>query len=101
MEHTTDLETIRKNPRSFTWGYVEKIYDLADFYTIVEFTPVVGGKIYSSEFHIYVEGKDTAVGAKTIEGAMITAIALGGFENKNEAAELARAAAKLLEVENY
>ena len=99
MERTTDLETIRKHPRSFTWGYVERIYDIDDYYTIVQYTPVVDGKIRPTQFHIYVDGKDICVGSNSIEGAMILAIAHGGFPNKNTAGELARAAGKLLDIE--
>lgn len=99
MERTTDLGTIRNNPRAFSWGHVDKIYDIDDYYTIVQYTPMINGKIEDTHFHVYVDGKDTSRGSYSIEGAMILAIALGGFENKNTAAELARAAAKLLEVD--
>jgi transposase len=103
MESTTDLYTIRKHPNSFTWGRVEKIYDLTDYYTIVEYLPSSALKdgvvTQFTQFHVYVEGKDTCRSSTSIEGAMLVAIAYGGFTNKNTADEMARASAKLLEIE--
>lgn len=97
LNTTTDLTAIRQG-KPFTWGTVKRIYDLTDYYTLVEFTPREGQDL-PTKFHIYVDEKDTCRSSLSIEGALLIMIAYAGFANKNQADERSRAAALLLEIE--
>lgn len=81
--YTTDLATIRTWGSAFTWGMVLTIHDIGR-YTIVKYAPrdMGVGKDRTHinpdrepEYHIYVDGKDTSQGAKTLESALVCAIA--------------------------
>jgi len=101
IQTTTELETIRKDPRRFTWGQVVQIHDLGR-YTFVEYLK----KNYEKEsefddqpsFHVYVDGKTTNNSCDSLESAMVLAIARGKME-PNSGGWMAQAACKLLGIE--
>lgn len=93
MDTTTDLEIIRKSPRRFTWGKIDKIHDIGP-YTIVEYTDK---STKCPTFHVYVDGKCTGTSTTTFDGALLIAIGRKNLE-ANEARWMSIAAGKLLGV---
>ena len=93
MEKTTDLATVRQDWDRFACGQVTRIIYITPAYTIVCYSPTGS----STSFRAYVGGKDTGCSASSVEGAMLIAIAYGS--TKTDQDPMARAAAKLLEVE--
>lgn len=91
MERTTDLETIRKYPRRFTWGKVVQIHDIGP-YAIVESEDDKG----EHGFHVYVGGANTNRWELSLDAALLTAIAHRAFENKNTAGQATWAMARIL-----
>lgn len=93
--------------RKFVWGRIVAEFDIGQPvetdsdvfpYTILEYHPyepkntkpreICGHK----EYHVYVDGKDTNRGSKTLEGAMLIAIAYRNLSrNESGLAVLARA----------
>lgn len=99
METTTDLKIIRKNPKQHTWGPVLQIIDIEQ-YTLVfyhERLPNSTDLTDTYSWAVYVDGVSTKSGAKSLEGALLVAIAYGGKLKNPDAA--VRYAAKLLELE--
>lgn len=90
---TTVLSEIRKSPKQFTWGPVESFIDIGDDYTIVRYTVSGDGHM----FHVYVKGKDTALGATSLEGAIILAIGYNKL-GLSEGPAMARAACRVLNI---
>ncbi len=104
MENTTDLKVIRVNPRRFTWGRIGQIHDIGyappegvSPYTIVEYLPWGRLEADGANFHVYVDGKDQSVGSRSLEGAILIAIARRNLE-ANKGRFMAQAAAVLLGV---
>lgn len=100
---TTDLSIIR-NPNTvhrFTWGRILTIHEVGR-YTIVEFFPriIPSQNIDSSktEFHVYVDGKNTSISAGTFDQALVTAVAYGNIASPNQALNMAHAAMKVLDI---
>lgn len=91
MDRTTDLETIRKYPRRFTWGKVVQIHDVGP-YAIVE----SDNDKAERSFHVYVGGSDTHRSARSLDEALLTAIAHRAFENKNTAGQATWAMARII-----
>jgi hypothetical protein len=54
---TTDLDVVRTNPSSFTWGDVQKIHDVGTRYTIVEYVD----NYNRTFFHVYLDGRSLLV----------------------------------------
>ncbi len=77
---TTDIERIRSGER-FTWGHVDKIYDIEE-YTIVRFNPrIVDGFTVTHSidygkfsYHAWISGKDTCRSYDSLEAAINGAI---------------------------
>lgn len=90
MTTTTNLDAVRANPKLFTWGAVEEIIDLGP-YTIIRYKDRDGKAMH----HIYVEGRDTSLGAHEFEAAAILAFAYAKL-GITEGPAMARAACKLL-----
>jgi hypothetical protein len=100
---TTDLADVHIQPERFTWGKVVRFhnigrYDFVEYYgRAYKDSRATGDLEDTTSFHIYVDGKSTSSGATSLEGAMITAIALGKLE-VNAARWMAISASKLLEI---
>lgn len=77
MNTTTDLETVRKSPRKFSWGEVVAVHDVG-WYTIVEYKcGTVDSINYGRKaFHVYVSGKDTHRSTLTLDEALLLAVAV-------------------------
>lgn len=86
---TTNLNVIRKHPELFTWGPIAAIHDCGP-YTIVETT--------DRHFHPYAEGEPARTYSRSLEGAMIIAIAEGHSPNNYSRDTRIRAAAMLLDI---
>ncbi len=99
---TTDLDKLREGAK-FTWGKVVHFHSIGR-YEFVEYygreykdSRPTGELDATTTFHIYVDGKSTSSGAKSIEEAMVIAVALGKLE-VNAARWMAIGACKLLEI---
>lgn len=100
------LAQIKESSRNFTWGKIINIHEVGR-YAVVEFEPKAvkvyreGRYVDEKEpkgFHAYVDGKDTNMGAATLEGAFLLAMAAGNVP-KNDASNAARYAAKILNLQ--
>lgn len=95
-----------KTDRKFVWGRIIAEYDIGQPpegsddppYQIIEYHPCLDSNVrprkYAehTEFHVYVDGKDTNRGSKTLEGAMLIAISQRGLSrNETGLSVLARA----------
>jgi hypothetical protein len=92
---TTDLDTIKKDRSRFQWGRILNIHEIGSL-TIVEFLPSITSPV---EFHLYVDGKDTSSGAKTLDGTLLLGIAAKRL-GANEARYAAKYAAQILTVKD-
>ena len=68
---TTDLEILRKEPQRFTWGKIDEIIDVGE-YTIVKYA---SGTLKETFFSVYVNGKSTSTSTRSLDGALLYAIA--------------------------
>lgn len=103
-ETTTELAAVRGR-RKFTWGKVVAVHDIGR-YTFVEYKShayengdPTGDLESVSSFHIYLDGQSTSNSAKSLESAMLHAVALGKLE-VNEARWMAIGAMKLMGIES-
>lgn len=87
LEKTTDLKTVRRYPKRFSWGKVTQILDVGPDYTIV----VYRDEDQKTQYHPYVKGEDTSTSCDSLDEALIIAMA----EN-HKTMDMARAAARLL-----
>jgi hypothetical protein len=103
---SSTIKDLKEAPGWFNWGKIIKIHEVGR-YAVVEFEPNIvnvyrdGRYVKEKEaqgFHVYVDGKDTNMGASTLEGAFLLAMAAGNVP-KNDAPCAARCAAKILNVQ--
>lgn len=93
---TTDLSHLRKFPSAFTWGRIVAFYDLGP-YTIAEYDPRTRDpKLEMSNYHVWVDGKNTHHGARSLEEAILLAIGIRNL-GANSGPHMARAAFKILQ----
>lgn len=100
-DKTIDLETIRRYPGLYMWGPVLSIIDIADTYTLVFYKERRLGFETSTgrnAWAIYLNGKDTGLGATSLDKALLLAVACGNPACKNPG-EAAAYAAKILDLE--
>lgn len=103
---STDLALIRANPRRFPWGRLLTIHHIAatstngNVYDIVEYVDRATGE--ETRFSVYVNSAPLSQGSKTLEGALLLAIAHGKLNLAKDgvahARSMARACATLLNV---
>lgn len=92
MRTTTDLATVRRRPRLFTWGNVIEIHDVGPYSFIEASSDDV------TSFHVYVDGEDTCNSCSTLDSALVFAIAHKNISSVNDARHMASAAIKVLSV---
>jgi hypothetical protein len=98
---TTELTVLRKFPSAFTWGRIVAFHDLGP-YTIAGFHPIsYTGESKTkhldvTEYHVWVDGKDTCTGAKSLEEAILLGIGIRNL-GANSGPHMARAAFKILQ----
>ena len=99
---TTDLNLLRLGD-PFTWGTLVKIHDIGRYsfveYKAYEFieSQSTGKFEEQSSFSVYVDGEATSSSCKSLEHALLYAIAYGKLE-VNAARWMAMAAVKLMEL---
>ena len=89
MDKTTELESVRQDPTTFHWGNIVNIYEIGP-YGFVKYNRQDG--VF---FHVYVCEVSTNTSCKTLDEAMIFAIARRNLE-VNEAHWMTEAAKKVL-----
>lgn len=72
-ETTCNLEKL-KDGYPFTWGKPIQWHEIGP-YSILEFREMFNGAERGIEFHIWVDGKTTSQGAKSLDSAIVQAIA--------------------------
>lgn len=103
---TTDLQIISSQPHRFTWGRIRKFIHVGPYYTFVEYLVHPSPRDFEGagpgeqpepyvNFHVYVDGKDQAHSANTLEGALLIAMARKHLD-PNTARYMAEAAGKIL-----
>jgi hypothetical protein len=76
---TTDLPILRSQPRRHTWGPVTKIHDVGR-YSIVEYTCNSNGASNGeTHFAVYVDGESLSQSTRSLESALLTAIAYAAY----------------------
>jgi len=90
--YTDDLETLRKEPHRFSRGKIKEFIDVGE-YTIIKFTP--GTETF---FAIYVNGNSTSTNSRTLEGALLIAMAYR-YESRHAAHSLAIAMGRILNIQ--
>lgn len=92
---STDLAVIRRTPRLFTWGAVQKIHDV-DGYALIEAIDKNG----ETTFHVYVDGEDQRTGTRTFDGGLVLAISIKNNGSSQYGHSMAQAACKVLGVKD-